>query len=115
MVNVCNERSTFYLTCTFKDQTGSAVNPDVSSYRIDNPKTKTTIRDWTALSPSQGVVVITVNLADNTRIQNLLHEKRILTIRADYGSTGSTAAYTDGVKDTFSWEIQSLEFLGSTE
>ena len=112
-LSTVNEKSSFVLSCTFKDKDGTAENPAASRYRIDNPRTKFEIRDWTSLSPTAGVVEITVNSSDNTLTQtNVLMEKRILTVDADYGST---SASSDGVKDTFSWEIKALEFLGSSE
>jgi hypothetical protein len=111
-INLINERSTFYLTVSFKDQNGTAENPAAARYRIDNPKTGQQIRGWTALSPIAGVVTITVNAVDNTLTQTkVLQEKRILTVDSDYGST----PYVDGVKDTYSWEIKSLQYLSSTE
>ena len=113
MTTLINERSTFYITATFKDKAGNPENPAASRYRIDNPKTGEQIRDWTALSPSVGVVEITINTADNTLTQtNVLQEKRLLTVDADYGST---TPYANGVKDTYAWEIKALQYLSSTE
>lgn len=108
MVDKLKERSTGSLTITFKDKSGNAENPTSSRYKINEPKTNKEIRAWTVLSPSVGVVTITLTPADNTLVTTQLLEDRVVTVDADYGDS-------DGVNSAFKYQIEALEFLGSTE
>lgn len=61
-----DEGGTGYLTATFRDKDGVAAQPTSSYYAIHDSDTEKVIRASTALSPTSGVVEITLDKTDNT-------------------------------------------------
>ena len=99
---IVNEKSTAYLTTTFRDKNGVAAQPTSSTYQIDT-EGGTSIRTSTALSPSSGVVEITLNKDDNTlKDTSLPIERHRVTVNGIFGSN-------DEVNNEFIYEVRNLE------
>lgn len=82
-----NEKSTGYLTVTFRDKTGTAEQPSSATYSIADVDSGTEVRGSTALSPSAGVVTITLNKGDNTLVDGTKQkERRRVVVSAVYGN-----------------------------
>jgi hypothetical protein len=99
------ERSTAYLTVTFKDKNGAAAIPSSIVYRVDCATTGEALRAETAIVPASQVE-ITVN-ADENAIRNEANktEVRCVTVVATYGDS------TDRVSDSFEYKVENLRFL----
>ena len=98
---IVNEKSTAYLTATFRDKNGVAAQPTSSSYQIDT-EDGTSIRTSEALSPSSGVVEITLNKDDNTLKDTSLDiERHRVTVNGVFGSN-------DEVNNEFIYEVRNL-------
>lgn len=65
-----DERSTGYLTVTFRDKDGLAAQPTSSWYAIFDVATGNTVRAATSLAPTAGVVEITLDVNDNTMVDS---------------------------------------------
>lgn len=82
-----NEKTTGYLTVTFKDSSGSAAQPTSASYKIIDIDSGETVRDTTALTVSAGVVTITLDKDDNTLLDaNNDEERRRVVVSAVYNA-----------------------------
>ncbi len=96
-----NERSTAYLTVTFKDKAGAAQQPTAASYRIDDVATGTEIRADTSLTPGTSVE-ITLTPADNAMVSATRPiEVHALTVTATYGDA-------DAVRGVYLFEVANL-------
>ena len=102
MVDVVKERTTAYLTVTFRDKAGTAVAPAAATYSVYDMTTGTEIRAATAISPAPSVE-ITLGATDNA-IQNPgnARERRRVTVRATFGAD-------DELNDEFEYYVQNLE------
>lgn len=97
-----NERSTAYLTVTFKDKAGAAQQPTAASYRIDDVATGTEIRADTPLTPGTSVE-ITLTTADNAILSPRLEvEKHVVTVTGTYGEN-------DAVRAQYVYEVVNLQ------
>lgn len=101
------EKSTAYLTVTFRDKAGSAQAPTSATYRIDDVATGTEVLNDTAI----GTVAATVELTLPPSVNALLgtdnpHELRRVTVVALYGAD-------DAVRDEYVYEVVNL--AGVTE
>lgn len=98
------ERTTTYLTATFKDKAGAAQAPATAKYRIDCLTTGVAIRAETALAPA-GAVEITLT-KDDTRIVNAqnVREIRRVTVMASYSAT-------DEVNEEYDFDVLNLKYL----
>ena len=97
-----NERSTAYLTVTFKDKAGAAQQPTAASYRIDDVATGTEIRADTSLTPGTSVE-ITLTTADNAILSPRLEvEKHVVTVTGTYGEN-------DAVRAQYVYEVVNLQ------
>ena len=97
-----NERSTAYLTVTFKDKTGADQQPTTASYRIDDVATGAQIRDDTDLTPGTSVE-ITLTTADNAVVSPRLEvEKHVVTVTGTYGED-------DAVRAQYVYEVVNLQ------
>ena len=97
-----NERSTAYLTVTFKDKAGAAQQPTAASYRIDDVATGQEIRDDTAITPAASTVEITLTPADNAMVSATRPiEVHALTVTATYGDA-------DAVRGVYLFEVANL-------
>jgi hypothetical protein len=65
MTTKVDDRSTAYLTMTMKDKDGDAEQPTSSFYKIQNRHGQE-IKSKTALSPTGGIVTLTIGKAINT-------------------------------------------------
>ena len=78
------EKSQAFLTVTFKDKGGTATNPTSPKYRIDDLLTGDSIKALTALSPSSGVVEITIEASENAMVDATLDfEVHRVTVTSD--------------------------------
>ncbi len=78
------EGSQSFLTVTFKNKAGTATNPTNPKYRIDNLLSEDAIKALTALSPSSGVVEITITASENAMVNGALdYETHRVTITSD--------------------------------
>ena len=97
-----NERSTAYLTVTFKDKAGAAQQPTAASYRIDDVATGAQIRADTPLTPGTSVE-ITLTPADNAVVSPRLEvEKHVVTVTGTYGED-------DAVRAQYVYEVVNLQ------
>ena len=78
------ENSQARLKMTFKNFDGTATNPTSPKYRIDDLKSGDSILVATSLSPTSGVVTITITAAQNAMIDAALDfERHRVTITSD--------------------------------
>lgn len=104
MADEVKEKSTAYLTVTFKDKAGSPAAPASATYRIDCLTTGTAIRPETALT-SAGSVEITITPEENRIVGTTnVRERRRVTVQASYGAA-------DGVTDQFDYDVLNLAFV----
>ena len=78
------EKSQARLKMTFKDFDGTATNPTDPKYRIDDLESGDSILVATNLSPTSGVVTITITAAQNAMIDAALDfERHRVTVTSD--------------------------------
>ena len=81
-----DEGSDGFLEMTFRDKDGGAAQPTSSYYAIHDVESGDVIRAATTLSPTTGVVEITLNLVDNTMVDPAKDtEERRVTVVGVYG------------------------------
>lgn len=82
-----NERSTAYLTVTFRDKAGAAQAPASATYRIDDVGSGQPVRGDTAITAPGSTVEIVLTDEDNA-IRNAAasYERRRVTVTAEYGA-----------------------------
>lgn len=102
MATIIKEKSTAYLTVTFKDKDGNAEAPTAATYRIDDVDSGAPIRTDTPLNPATSVE-INLEPSDNTLLDSTKpEEERRVTVKATYGAT-------DGVNDEYIYQLKNLE------
>jgi hypothetical protein len=95
------ERTTAYLTVTFKDKNGVAVAPNSASYRIDCLTSGQAVKAPTALAPASSIE-ITLTPADNAiRVATHVRETKRVTVSAIYGAS-------DEVNDQYDYDVVNL-------
>lgn len=95
------ERSTAYLTVSFRDKDGNLAAPTAANYRIDCVTTGAAIRGVTALTPAS-TIQITLTPADNAIVQTKdVRETRRVTVHAEYGAG-------DEVNDQYDYDVVNL-------
>lgn len=100
-----DENSTAYLTATFRDKAGAAAQPTSAHYVIHDGDSDAEIRASTALSPTAGVVEITLNKTDNTmQDTSKSTEIRKVTVVGLYGSN-------DEINKIFKYRLNNLEHV----
>ena len=78
------EKSQARLKMTFKDFNGTATNPTSPKYRIDDLESGEAILAATVLSPSAGVVTITITAPQNAMVDAALdYERHRVTVTSD--------------------------------
>lgn len=99
------EKSTAYLTVTFKDKNGAPATPTLVSYRVDCATTGASIRPPTDVPPASQVEITLT--ADENAILNDGNavEVRCVTVVATYG------ADSDRLSEQFEYRIDNLRFL----
>ena len=96
-----NERSTAWLTVSFKDKAGALAAPASANYRVDCLTTGTAIRAETALTPASSIE-ITLTPGDNAIVAAAnVRETRRVTIKAAYGAA-------DEIKDQYDYVVENL-------
>ena len=97
-----NEKSTAYLTVTFRDRAGAAQAPASAKYRIDDVTTGQQVRSDTDISLPGSTVELTLTVDDNT-LKNPIAaaEQRRVTVTAEYGSG-------DAVRSEYIYEVINL-------
>lgn len=96
-----NEKSTAYLSVTFRNKTGAAQAPSTASYRIDDVATGREVRDDTEITPAD-TVELTLSVADNTLLNAIAAvEQRRVTVTGTYGAG-------DAVRSEYIYEVTNL-------
>lgn len=89
------ERTSAYLTVTFRDKTGAAVSPSSVNYRIDCLTTGAAVRGLTGITPGASVE-ITLDADDNAvQVAANVREIRRVTVSATYGAGDEVNAQYD--------------------
>ncbi|MGH9158184.1 MAG: hypothetical protein ACRD1K_20640 [Acidimicrobiales bacterium] len=97
-----DEKSTGYLTCTFRDKNGAAIQPSSSTYTIHDIDSAAIVRAATALAPSAGVVEIVLTKDDNTLVDpSRSVEGRRVTVNGVFGAA-------DEVHKEFKYRLNNL-------
>lgn len=82
-----NERSTAYLTVTFRDKAGAEQAPASASYRIDDAGSGQAVRAATPIMAPGSTVEITLTPDDNRLLDEANpYERRRVTVAAEYGA-----------------------------
>jgi hypothetical protein len=80
-----NEKTTLLITVTFRDESRELIVPSTVEYRIDDIHSKTMIRNWTSLTPTDSTMDIEVTDEENALISSKrTYEDRMLTVRFTY-------------------------------
>ena len=97
-----NEKSTAYLTVTFRDKAGAAQAPASAKYRIDDVTTGQPVRGDTDISSPGSTVELTLTVDDNALKNPIVAaEQRRVTVTAEYGSG-------DAVRSEYIYEVFNL-------
>lgn len=105
MTQSVNERTTAYLSVSFKDKAGALAAPTAVTYRIDCLTSSQAVRGSTAVAPA-GTVEITLTADDNAmRSQSNRSELRRVTVVATYGSA------SDQLTSEHDYAVTNLQFL----
>ena len=101
-----NEKSTAYLSVTFRDKAGAAQAPATATYRIDDVATGQTVRGDTDIGTPDSTVELTLTVDDNT-LKNAIAaaEQRRVTVVAEYGAG-------DAVRAEYIYEVVNLVGVG---
>jgi hypothetical protein len=96
MANEClaqfNERSTVTVTATFIDESGTEVEPDAATYRIDDEASRTSIQPATTISPLGESVDLVITSDQNFIVKSRNQsEIRTVTVEWDYTSDNGPA------------------------
>lgn len=84
-MNQINEKSTGYVTVTFRDKAGAAAMPTAVTYRIDCLTTGQQVRDWTATAPAAAVELVITPAENAILVDANSREQRRITVVAAYG------------------------------
>lgn len=99
-----NERSTAYLSVTFRDKTQQPSMPVSASYRVHDQSTGQQIRAATTLAPAESVE-ITLTPADNTILSpSKAFEAHVVTVEALYGAE-------DAHREQFVYQVRNLQVI----
>lgn len=97
-----NEKSTAYLSITFRDKAGAAQAPAAAKYRIDDVVTGQPVRAETEIASPGSTVELTLTVDDNT-LKNPIAatEQRRVTVTGEYGAG-------DAVRAEYIYEVVNL-------
>ena len=98
---IVNEKSTAYLTVTFKDKGGNEEAPDSATYRVDDVDSDTPMKEKTALSVAASVEIKLEPSVNAIVNPDKTYEIRRVTIEALYGAS-------DGVNDEYDYRLKNL-------
>ncbi len=97
-----NEKSTAYLTVTFRDKAGAAQAPATAKYRIDDVTTGQPVLGDTEIPTPGSTVELTLSVGDNTMLSQIAAtEQRRVTVVAEYGAG-------DAVRAEYIYEVINL-------
>lgn len=96
-----NEKSTAYLTITFRDKAGAAQAPASARYSIHDVGSGEEIRGETEIATPGSTVEITLTPEDNRLLRAGSSERRRVTVTAEYGSE-------DAVKAEYAYRVVNL-------
>lgn len=101
-----NEKSTAYLTVTFRNKAGAAQAPTSAKYRIDDVTTGQQVRGDTDIASPDSTVEVTLTVDDNT-LKNPIAaaEQRRVTVTGTYGDG-------DEVRAEHIYEVLNLAGVG---
>lgn len=98
-----NEKSTAYLTVSFKDKAGAPAAPASVTYRVDDATGNTAVRASTALGAAASIE-ITLTKEDNAIVNAANRfETRVVTVIAVYGAS-------DELRDEYRYQIRNLDY-----
>lgn len=90
-----NEKSTSYVSVSFRDKAGALAVPTAITYRIDNLSDGAQIKPWTAITPASAVEV-RIAPAENILLDPAKNEEtRRLTFVATYSPDASDQLATE--------------------
>ena len=88
-----NEKSTAYLTVTFRDKAGAAQAPASAKYRIDDLISGQAVREETEIASPGSTLELTLTVADNTLLNaQAAIEQRRVTVVGEYGAGDAVTA-----------------------
>lgn len=99
-----NERSTAFLTVTFRDKTGALAAPSLVTWEAHDKASGTELQAATALTPASSIE-ITISASVNRMINAASgSEVRVITIKALYGAD-------DGINSVYEYQVRNLEHV----
>lgn len=102
MVDVVNERTTAYLTVSFKDKTGALVAPSTVTYSVYCMTNNQELRAATSLGAASTIEIV-LGASDNAIVNQANgRERRRVTVKSTYG-------VADELNDQFEYYVQNLE------
>lgn len=90
-----NEKTTGYLTVTFKDKAGAQAVPASATYRIDCLTTGTAITPETALAPAAQIEIVITPTENRIVTAANARETRRVTVTGVYGAADQVTAQYD--------------------
>ena len=99
------EKSTAFLTVTFKDKTGALAVPAWATWQVHDPENNTVLLIETAIAPLASSVELTLTPIINTFI-NSTHAEEVRRVTVKSSGTASTVA-----NDEFDYNILDLTYL----
>jgi hypothetical protein len=100
-----NERSTAYLTVTFRDKAGATAAPSTISYQVEDVDSGVAIRAATAVAPAESVEIVLAP-SDHVILGNgFRDERRCVTVEATYGAD-------DAVRSQVVYRVVNLRAVG---
>lgn len=104
MANVVMEKSSAYLSVSFRDKAGAESNPASASWKAHDKASGRELQAETAL-PSGATVEITLPPSINTLVDtSKSFEIRVITVEALFGAN-------DGVNQQFEYTVTNLAFV----
>lgn len=103
-MDTINEKTTYFVTVTFKDEDGTLVTPTAAYYSLYCETTQTEILAETAFPSLSAAVKITVTSTQNTiQKSSNASETKLMTVRFTYnaGTNQGTSEYR--------WEVKNLK------
>lgn len=99
-----NERSTAFLTVTFRDKAGALAAPDSVTWEAHDKASGTELQVATALTPASSIEVIIPASVNRMIDAASASEIRVITIKALYGAD-------DGINSVYEYQVQNLEHV----
>lgn len=105
MSNNVNEKSTAYLTVSFKDKTGALATPVWASWQVHDPEDNSVLLIETSISSLSSSVELTLTSAINTFI-NPTHAEEVRRVTIKSSGTSSSVANSE-----YDYNIVNLTYL----